>query len=221
VFDRRAREGGASTCGRSSPRSRGLPRLPRTWREARCAVTWTVGSLTQGRAARHDDGRRGTAGDGGAVGMVAVSDMWMLMDRRPGSRARTSSTGCSPYKQWQRSGRPVDPEGHLIRDPSLAIARSTRAPLLRRMVYTDIYHLGEGGEVATAKLFWNGRSQAVRLPKEFRYRRDESRSGARGERHPRADPPSQLAQRYWDSWGRSRTTSRPRPSRPDCGLESA
>jgi antitoxin VapB len=29
--------------------------------------------------------------------------------------------------------------------------------------------------MATAKLFWSGRSQAVRLPKEFRFRGEEVR----------------------------------------------
>jgi antitoxin VapB len=37
------------------------------------------------------------------------------------------------------------------------------------LVYTiDIYQRG-GDKVKTAKLFMNGRSQAVRLPKEFRF----------------------------------------------------
>jgi antitoxin VapB len=29
--------------------------------------------------------------------------------------------------------------------------------------------------MATAKLFWSGRSQAVRLPKDFRFRGEEAR----------------------------------------------
>ena len=70
------------------------------------------------------------------------------------------------------------------------------------MVYTDIYHLGEGGEVTTAKLFWNGRSQAVRLPKEFRFEGDEVSIRRDGESvilEPtrRRSWPSG----YWDSWG--------------------
>ena len=32
---------------------------------------------------------------------------------------------------------------------------------------------GAGKDVRRAKLFWNGRSQAVRLPKEFRFAGDE------------------------------------------------
>ena len=32
----------------------------------------------------------------------------------------------------------------------------------------------------TAKLFWSGRSQAVRLPKEFRFRSKEVRIGRHG-----------------------------------------
>jgi antitoxin VapB len=32
-----------------------------------------------------------------------------------------------------------------------------------------------GFDMATAKLFWSGRSQAVRLPKDFRFRGEEVR----------------------------------------------
>ena len=54
------------------------------------------------------------------------------------------------------------------------------------MIYTDIYQLTGAVEVpkqnergqdptppVTAKLFWNGRSQAVRLPRAFRFEGDE------------------------------------------------
>ena len=34
--------------------------------------------------------------------------------------------------------------------------------------------------MATAKLFWSGRSQAVRLPKDFRFRGEEVRIRRRG-----------------------------------------
>jgi len=54
------------------------------------------------------------------------------------------------------------------------------------MVYTfDIYHAEEGllapktrtdlKKSTNARLFWNGRSQAVRLPKEFRFEGDRVR----------------------------------------------
>jgi antitoxin VapB len=33
----------------------------------------------------------------------------------------------------------------------------------------------DGARMQTAKLFWSGRSQAVRLPKEFRFRGDKVR----------------------------------------------
>jgi virulence-associated protein VagC len=53
----------------------------------------------------------------------------------------------------------------------------------------------------TAKLFWNGRSQAVRLPKEFRFAGEEvavRRSGKRVILEPvqRRQWPSG----YWKSW---------------------
>jgi len=50
------------------------------------------------------------------------------------------------------------------------------------MVYIGLYHaisvpnanpLMHDSHTRTAKLFWNGRSQAVRLPKEFRFDGDE------------------------------------------------
>jgi virulence-associated protein VagC len=55
--------------------------------------------------------------------------------------------------------------------------------------------------MARAKLFWNGRSQAVRLPKEFRFEGDEvsvRREGRKVILEPvrrRAWPPG-----YWESW---------------------
>jgi antitoxin VapB len=55
--------------------------------------------------------------------------------------------------------------------------------------------------MARAKLFWNGRSQAVRLPKEFRFQGDEvmiHRQGRRVVLEPvqrRAWPKG-----YWTSW---------------------
>ena len=41
-----------------------------------------------------------------------------------------------------------------------------------------IYTFGtshQGGSMENAKVFWSGRSQAVRLPKEFRFKADEVR----------------------------------------------
>ena len=55
--------------------------------------------------------------------------------------------------------------------------------------------------MARAKLFWNGRSQAVRLPKEFRFQGEEvtiRRQGARVVLEPlkrRSWPRG-----YWTSW---------------------
>lgn len=57
--------------------------------------------------------------------------------------------------------------------------------------------------MATAKIFQNGRSQAVRLPKEFRFKGDEvniRRSGQKVILEPmkqRPWPPG-----YWKSWGK-------------------
>jgi len=54
-----------------------------------------------------------------------------------------------------------------------------------------------------AKVFWNGRSQAIRLPKEFRFQGDEveiRRDGRKVILEPlkrRAWPKG-----YWQSWGR-------------------
>lgn len=58
-------------------------------------------------------------------------------------------------------------------------------------------------EMPRAKLFWNGRSQAVRLPKEFRFRGEEvniRREGKRVILEPlkrRAWPKG-----YWRSWAK-------------------
>lgn len=55
--------------------------------------------------------------------------------------------------------------------------------------------------MARAKLFWNGRSQAVRLPKEFRFEGDEVSVRREGRKvvleavRRRAWPPG-----YWKSW---------------------
>lgn len=73
--------------------------------------------------------------------------------------------------------------------------------------------------MARAKLFRNGRSQAVRLPKEFRFEGDEvsvRREGRKIVLEPlrrRAWPP-----RYWDSWKAvpdDFETPPPLPSRPE------
>jgi len=50
------------------------------------------------------------------------------------------------------------------------------------VVYTDLYREGGTmGSVSTARLFKNGRSQAVRLPKEFRLPGDEVRIRREGD----------------------------------------
>jgi hypothetical protein len=70
------------------------------------------------------------------------------------------------------------------------------------VVYTDIDHWG--CHVATAKLFQNGRSQAVRLPKEFRFEGDAVSVRREGEAvileplRSRAWPKG-----YWRRWGRA------------------
>jgi len=73
--------------------------------------------------------------------------------------------------------------------------------------------------VATAKLFRNGRSQAVRLPKEFRFEGDEvsiHREGRRVVLEPvrrRSWPRG-----YWQSWGKaSRDLQVPEPLVPGGG----
>ena len=57
--------------------------------------------------------------------------------------------------------------------------------------------------MATAKLFRNGRSQAVRLPKEFRFEGDEvniRRAGKRVILEPKKR--RQWPRGYWKSWGK-------------------
>jgi antitoxin VapB len=70
--------------------------------------------------------------------------------------------------------------------------------------------------VATAKLFRNGRSQAVRLPKEFRFEGEEVAIRREGDSvileplRPRAWPRG-----YWRSWGKaSRSLEAPEPLPP-------
>lgn len=41
--------------------------------------------------------------------------------------------------------------------------------------FFGIYHSGKAKAMDTAKLFWSGRSQAVRLPREFRFEGGEVR----------------------------------------------
>jgi antitoxin VapB len=52
------------------------------------------------------------------------------------------------------------------------------------MVYINIYHINVGVGImeSVAKLFQNGRSQAVRLPKEFRFEGTEVRIRKQGEK---------------------------------------
>ena len=104
---------------------------------------------------------------------------------------RVSSAG-----RWRaRDGRvPCSaggPEGAVQR-PVAACSLSTRPEIVDHgrppgtphtgTVYISLYHLTSapnatrlmsGPSTRTAKLFWNGRSQAVRLPKEFRFDGDE------------------------------------------------
>ena len=57
--------------------------------------------------------------------------------------------------------------------------------------------------MGTAKLFRNGRSQAVRLPKEFRFEGDEvniRRAGKRVILEPKKR--LQWPRGYWKSWGK-------------------
>jgi antitoxin VapB len=49
----------------------------------------------------------------------------------------------------------------------------TRPARVRESLPAAISALEAGGSPRRAKLFWNGRSQAVRLPKEFRFEGDE------------------------------------------------
>ena len=46
--------------------------------------------------------------------------------------------------------------------------------------YIALLHL-KGDVVETAKVFWSGRSQAVRLPKEYRFEQDEVRIRRHGQ----------------------------------------
>jgi len=54
-----------------------------------------------------------------------------------------------------------------------------------------------------AKVFWNGRSQAIRLPKEFRFQGDEVEIRREG-RMVILEPLKRRAwpKGYWQSWGR-------------------
>jgi antitoxin VapB len=67
--------------------------------------------------------------------------------------------------------------------------------------------------MATAKLFRNGRSQAVRLPKEFRFEGDEVSIRREGESVV-LEPLKQRGwpRGYWRSWGKAtRHLEAPRP----------
>lgn len=57
--------------------------------------------------------------------------------------------------------------------------------------------------MSTAKIFRNGRSQAVRLPKEFRFEGEEVRIRRRG-KQVILEPAQrrQWPKGYWTSWGR-------------------
>jgi antitoxin VapB len=57
--------------------------------------------------------------------------------------------------------------------------------------------------VSTAKIFRNGRSQAVRLPKEFRFKGEEVRIRRRG-RQVILEPTvrRRWPKGYWTSWGK-------------------
>jgi len=57
--------------------------------------------------------------------------------------------------------------------------------------------------VGTAKIFRNGRSQAVRLPKEFRFEGDEVRIRRRG-KQVILEPVERRGwpKGYWKSWGK-------------------
>ena len=72
--------------------------------------------------------------------------------------------------------------------------------------------------IARAKLFMNGRSQAVRLPKEFRFRGDEVSIRKEGDRvilEPRKRPT--WPQGYWMRWSKvpdDFQAPEPLPSKP-------
>jgi antitoxin VapB len=73
--------------------------------------------------------------------------------------------------------------------------------------------------MATAKLFRNGRSQAVRLPKEFRFEGEEVEVRREGERVI-LEPSRRRAwpRGYWRSWGKaSRTLAAMKPLPPGGG----
>lgn len=59
------------------------------------------------------------------------------------------------------------------------------------------------GPESIAKLFWNGRSQAVRLPKEFRFEGSEVAIRREGKRVI-LEPPRRRSwpRGYWKSWDR-------------------
>jgi len=58
--------------------------------------------------------------------------------------------------------------------------------------------------VSTAKLFKNGRSQAVRLPREYRFKGDEVSIRREGDKVI-LEPLGQHAwpDGYWDTWGKA------------------
>jgi antitoxin VapB len=54
--------------------------------------------------------------------------------------------------------------------------------------------------VPTARLFWNGRSQAVRLPKQFRFDGDEVHIEREGRRIVLTSVRRSWPRGYWRSW---------------------
>jgi hypothetical protein len=72
------------------------------------------------------------------------------------------------------------------------------------MVYTGIYSETGRLKVATAKLFKNGRSQAVRLPKEFRFEGDEVSVRREGDAVVLEPLRARTWPRgYWRRWGKA------------------
>ena len=78
--------------------------------------------------------------------------------------------------------------------------KKAKKPLMVR----EVVVLPDAAEPDTAKLFWNGRSQAVRLPKAFRFDADEVRIRRSGDavileplRVRRGWPPG-----FWDRLGK-------------------
>lgn len=69
--------------------------------------------------------------------------------------------------------------------------------------------------MTTAKIFWSGRSQAVRLPKAFRFDADEVEIRREGDRVVLEPRRCGWPKGYWDSWeappGRFRAPRRPGP----------